>query len=260
MLGPLARTWRGVADAVAARPLTVLAIAAVVFVLDVMLPPLVLSLARAPWTFFTFNPWLERLPEYLASPAPLEQKLDFLSRVALFWFSADGPYGAPEWGFAVDTMDVLRFVAMSLLVAAYGALWLRARDLGPAPGHRAGGVAGALVGALGLSTGPCSVVGCGAPVLPVVGLAFAGLSSGTVALLSGLSRVAGAVVLAGLAAGVAYLGWRVGIDRHGGPRDEPPMPPRRRGPGSINSETRGHVYSGYRARRAPGPGTDGRNR
>ena len=209
--GTIARTWRGVAASVRARPLTVVTIAAAVFVLDVMLPPLVLSLARKPWTFFTFNPWLKSLPEYLASAAPLGQKLDFLSRVALFWFSADGSYGAPEWGFAVDTMDVLRFVAMSVLVSVYCALWLRARDLDRTRvAHRAGGVAGALVGALGLSTGPCSVVGCGAPVLPVVGLAFAGLSSGTLAFLSGLSRVIGAAVLAGLAAGVVYLAWRVG--------------------------------------------------
>jgi hypothetical protein len=213
--GAIARTWRGVAAAVGARPLAVVAIAAAVFALDVMLPPLVLSVVRTPWTFFTFNPWLKRLPEYLTSGAPLEQKLDFLSRVALFWFSADGPYGAPEWGFAVDAADVLRFVAMSTLIAVYFALWLRARDLGRHGGwrvsaNRTGGVVGALVSVLGLSTGPCSVVGCGAPVLPVVGLAFAGLSSGTVALLSSLSRVAGAVVLVALLVGVVYLGWRLG--------------------------------------------------
>jgi hypothetical protein len=213
--GTVARTWRGIAASVRARPLTVVAIATAVFALDVMLPPLVLSLARKPWTFFTFNPWLKSLPGYLASPAPLSQKLDFLSRVALFWFSADGPYGAPEWGFAVDTMDLLRFVATSVLIALYWALWLRARDLGArrwrAPAQRAGGVVGALVAALGLSTGPCSVVGCGAPVLPVVALVFTGLSSGTVALLSGLSRVIGAAVLVSLVTGVAYLGWRVGL-------------------------------------------------
>ena len=212
--GTIARTWRGIAASVRARPLTVVAVAASVFVLDVMLPPLVLSLARKPWTFFTFNPWLKSLPAYLASAAPPAQKLDFLSRVALFWFSADGPYGAPEWGFAVDTMDLLRFVATSVLVALYFALWFRARELGPptwrAPAQRTGGIVGALVAALGLSTGPCSVVGCGAPVLPVVALVFAGLSSGTVALLSGLSRVTGAAVLLGLVAGVAYLAWRVG--------------------------------------------------
>ncbi|MEK7245439.1 MAG: hypothetical protein AAB223_05420, partial [Pseudomonadota bacterium] len=55
---------------------------------------------------------------------------------------------------------------------------------------RAGGIAGALAGVVGLSTGPCSVVGCGAPVLPVVGRVFAGLSSGTLKLLAGLASVA----------------------------------------------------------------------
>lgn len=211
----IARAWRGIVTAVRARPLAVIAIALGVFALDVILPPIVLSLARAPWTFFTFNPWLKSLPGYLVSPAPLEHKLDFLSRVALFWFSADGPYGAPEWGFAVDTMDVLRFLAMATLIALYWALWLRARELGHGTEWRrtsgtASGSIGAVVGALGLSTGPCSVVGCGAPVLPVVGLAFAGLSSGTLALLSTLSRVVGAVVLLGLLSAVLYLGWRVG--------------------------------------------------
>ena len=236
---PIARAWHGVAAAVRARPRAVLAIAAAGFGLHVMLPPLVLAIARKPWTFFTFNPWLKRLPEYLVSAAPLEQKLDFLSRVALFWFSADGDYGAPEWGFAVDTTDVLRFVATSVLIGVYFGLWLDNRHGGPShgppkppdarsrPGEpgallgRTGGIAGALVGALGLSTGPCSVVGCGAPVLPVVGLAFAGLSSGTVALLSGLSRLASAVVLVGLLAGIAYLGWRVSRSATASPgRDE----------------------------------------
>jgi len=256
----VARTARGVAAAVGARPLTVMAIAAVVLALHALLPPLVLSLVRTPWTFFTFNPWLKRVPAYLASAIPLEQKLDFLSRVAVFWFSADGPYGAPEWGFAVDAADLGRFAVMSALVAVYFALWLRARDVltwevshGPAKPpsiisplgspsehgsprtataaraapampwrpstytHRAGGVAGALVSVLGLSTGPCSVVGCGAPVLPVVALAFAGLSSGTVTMLSSLSRAAGAVTLVALLIGVVYLGWRVGPRPSRGP-------------------------------------------
>ena len=70
-----------------------------------------------------------------------------------------------------------------------------------------GGVAGALVGVVGFSTGPCSVMGCGAPVIPVVGLAFAGLSSGTLSLLAGLSRVATVVVLVALVAGISHLAW-----------------------------------------------------
>jgi len=186
-----------------------------VFALHALLPPLLLAMTRKPWTYFTFNPWLKQLPAYLASGAPLEQKLDFLSRVAVFWFSADGDFGAPEWGFAVDALDLARFLAMSLLVAAYFALVLCRRDQGRLIGwragtSRAGGVAGAFAGVLGLSTGPCSVVGCGAPVLPVVGLMFAGLSSGTLALLSGASRVLSAVVLVALTVVVAWLAWQAG--------------------------------------------------
>ncbi|HEU4437992.1 MAG TPA: hypothetical protein VFT36_02005, partial [Methylomirabilota bacterium] len=64
---------------------------------------------------------------------------------------------------------------------------------------------------------------------PVVGLAFAGLSSGTLAWLSHLSTVATAVVIVGMTAGVIYLGWRVGGARGspapllGNVSDEPPF-------------------------------------
>ncbi len=64
-------------------------------------------------------------------------------------------------------------------------------------------------------------MGCGAPVIPVVGLAFVGLSSGALALLAVVSRVATALVLLALAVGVAWLGWLVGgPPRHRGPRDQ----------------------------------------
>lgn len=210
----VAASLRGIAAAVRRRPGAFLLVAAGVFALNVLLPPLLLAVIRTPWTYFTFNPWLKRLPEFLVSDTPLEKKLDFLSRVAVFWFTADGPYGFPEWGFAVDTMDILRFLALALLFGAYGALWLRAREQGRVAGWRAtagrsGGTVGALAGVLGLSTGPCSVVGCGAPVLPVVGLVFTGLSSGTLAVLSVSSRIAAAAVLVLLSAAVLYLGWQV---------------------------------------------------
>jgi hypothetical protein len=208
-------TVRGLGAAVRGRPGTALGVLVAVFALHVFLPPLLLAVTRKPWTYFTFNPWLRQLPRYLTSSAPLDQKLDFLSRVAVFWFTADGPYGFPEWGFAVDATDLVRFLAMSLLVAAYFALVLYRREQGKLGGWRAatgraGGIVGAFAGVLGLSTGPCSVVGCGAPVLPVVGLVFAGLSSGTLALLSGASRVLSAVVLIALTLVVAWLGWQAG--------------------------------------------------
>src|SRR5262245_26257690 len=182
--------------------------------LGAMLPPLVLSVAPKPCTYFAFNPWLKRLPEYLVADRPIGEKLDFLSRVALFWFSADGAYGAPEWGFAVDSLDLARLVITGALAGAYFCLLLALRRQGgPLPAQRAarrtGGGLGALAAIVGLSTGPCSVVGCGAPVLPVVALAFAGLSSSTIAVLSGFSQAIAVAIIAGLAFGVIYLARRV---------------------------------------------------
>src|SRR5262245_26124280 len=110
---------RGGTAAILARPGLFVATAGTMVALSTMLPPLVLSVARKPWTYFAFNPWLKNLPSYVASDTPVTQKVEFLSRVALFWFSADGAYGAPEWGFAVDAMDLLRTVVTGLLVAAY---------------------------------------------------------------------------------------------------------------------------------------------
>jgi hypothetical protein len=202
---------RGVAHAVRARVGTVVLVAVGVVALDVLLPPLVLSIFRAPWTFFTFNPWLKRLPAYVGSSKPWSEKLDFLSRVTLFWFSADGAYGVPEWGFAVDTMDVARFVLTGALIGVYVALWLERRAAAAAGvGLGASGAIGAGVSVLGLSTGPCSVVGCGAPVLPVIGLVFAGLSSTTLAVLSQVSRVSAIAVIVALLVAIGWLGWDAG--------------------------------------------------
>jgi hypothetical protein len=216
------RALRGIATAVRRRPVTALGVVAGVFALHVLLPPLLLAVTRKPWTYFAFNPWLKRLPEYLASATPLHEKLDFLSRVAVFWFTADGAYGFPEWGFAVDALDLARFLVMSLLLGAYVVLVLDRRARGRPGSWRsgtsnAGGFLGGFAGVLGLSTGPCSVVGCGAPVLPVVGLVFAGLSSGTLALLSGLSRLMSLVVLVALTIAVAWLGWQAGAPLGGKP-------------------------------------------
>jgi hypothetical protein len=211
---PVSQTMRGIRRAVGGRARVVLPVFVTVLTVEVMLPPLVLSAARKPWTYFTFNPWLKRLPEYLASPVPWTDKLDFLSGAAIFWFSADGAYGQPEWGFAVDASDVVRFVLTAALIAIYVALWLDRRAAAlPAWRHAAGnsgGFVGGFAGVLGLSTGPCSVVGCGAPVLPVVGLVFAGLSSGTLAWLSQLSRVSAVLAIIALLIAIAWLGWQTG--------------------------------------------------
>src|SRR5262249_22325850 len=125
-------------------------------------------------------------------------------------------YGFPEWGFAVDAADLVRFLLMSALVAAYFALVLYRRDQGRlgrwrASTGRAGRIAGAFAGVLRLSPGPFSGGGSRAAGLPVVGLVFAGLSSGTLAALSGASRILSAVVLVALTLVVAWLGWQAGV-------------------------------------------------
>jgi hypothetical protein len=200
---------------VRSRPWPFCAIALGVFALDILVPPLVLTLARKPVTAFTINPVLSTLPGYVVSgPGSLGERLAKAWGLALFWFSADNSFGL-EWGFAVTTADLARFAFMSLLVALYFSLWMerRARFAGVPWGRRAGGtggVLGALGGVFGLSTGGCTVMGCGAPVLPVIGLAFVGLSSTTIKWMSELSVVATAAVLIGLAMAVLWLGWRVG--------------------------------------------------
>jgi hypothetical protein len=219
------RVLAGIGAAIRARPWTFLGVAALVVLLDLLLPPLVLSLTRKPVDFFTVNPWLKRLPEFLASTqVPLGRKLEFLPGLTLLSFAASSPFGA-EWGFEVDVADLARFALGGGLVGAYFALWRYRRDRlagGATPRlGRSGGVTGALATVLGLSTGPCSVMGCGAPVIPVVGLAFVELSSGALAMLAVVSRVATAGVLLALAAGVAWLGWLAG----GLPDTPLPAPP-----------------------------------
>lgn len=213
------RIVRGIAVAVAARPWLWGGVALAVAALNVLLPPLVLSLARKPVDYATFNPWLRRLPGYLLDGGvPLATRLGKTWDLAIFWFSADSPFGGVEWGYSVSVSDLARIGLLALLCGTYFALWAQARSRpggGPPQGwpRRVGppaGLAGAFTGLLGLSTGPCSVMGCGAPVLPVVGLAFIGLSSGSLALLGRVAAVATPLVLGGLGLGVLWLGWQVG--------------------------------------------------
>ena len=216
MWRPVIRVLRGVARALRSRPGVFTAVAASFFALSVFLPPALLSLVRKPFDYFAFNAWLPELPHYLLQgEVPLRRKLEFIPNLAIFWFSADSPYGGVDWGFAVTVGDLLRFLFLSLLFGAYFTLLAYVRDLAPGQGaiakfSRGGGVSGALASVLGISTGGCTVMGCGAPVMPVVGLAFGGLSSGALVLLAQLSRVATAVVFVAVTAGVAYLGWQAG--------------------------------------------------
>jgi hypothetical protein len=213
----LGAALRGVWTALVGHPGPFAAITLAVAALNVLAPVAILSAVRKPVDYYTFNPWLKRLPEWLGSDeATLGEKLAKLPDLALFWFSAASTYGGAEWGFAVDVGDALRIVLVSALFGLYFALWRSYR------GAMLGG-AGVGVTFFGISTGACSVTGCGAPVIPVLGLAFVGLESGTLAFLAQFSRVATLAVVAILLFAVGYLGWRVST-----PATARLVPPRRR--------------------------------
>lgn len=224
-LRPITRTVKGIAAGVRARPKMFWGVTLGVFLLNLVLPVLVLSLARKPVDLFTFNPWLSRLPEYLASNTDtLAKKLSFVSNMALAWFISENPIEGVEWGFIIDVPSLGRFLLTGLLFGAYFALWFTRREQVKACGWganaaRYGGVAGAMTSVLGFSTGACSVMGCGLPVLPVVGLALTGLSSGTLTFFSTLSRLTSAFVLLAMTAGVIWLGWLVGYSPGETPSD-----------------------------------------
>ncbi|MFL5313137.1 MAG: hypothetical protein ACJ79H_22110 [Myxococcales bacterium] len=213
----LAQSWRGISAALRSRARLALAVAAAVAAFNLIAPVAVLSLARKPVDFFTFNPWLRRLPDFLLSAEPLGAKLSFLSHLTIAWVSAEGGSEGIDWGFILDVPTLARVVCTSSIFGAYFALWSYRRQADAcSPGlaaTRPAGVAGALTTVFGLTTGPCSLAGCGAPVLPVLGLAFTGLPGGTLTLFATLSRVSTTMVLVVMTAAVVWSGWRVGAAR-----------------------------------------------
>src|SRR2546428_4044427 len=201
---------RGAWTALAAHPGMFASVTLAVAALNVVAPVAILSAVRKPLDFYTFNPWLKRLPEYLASDdAPLVEKLAKLADLALFWVSAGSTYGGAEWGFALDVTDVGRILLVSALFGLYFALWRRYRDLalgGAARALHRGGLAGGAAAAFRVSPGARRATGCGAPVIPALGLAFVGVESGTLHFLAESSRVATIALLVVLVLAVGYLG------------------------------------------------------
>jgi len=205
------------ARAIRARAGIFALIVAGVVALNLILPPFVLSVARKPYDYFSINPWLHNLPSWLRSgEATAGRKLDFVWNAAVLWFVASGQSDAPEWGFTATVSDFARWILIGVLFGTYFTLWLERRaqlrrDSLPARGRSSrGGVIGTILSTLGLTTMPCSVTGCGAPVLPVLGLALTGLSSGTIALLSGASRFLVWIVITGVTASIVVLAMQVG--------------------------------------------------
>jgi hypothetical protein len=219
-LDPAARTFRGILLAVRARPLVAAAVAAAVWAFNLLAPVGILSLARKPADFFTFNPWLPRLPAYLASSELLGAKLDFLWHLRIAWVSADGATDV-DWAFVLDVPTLVRLACIGALFGLYFALASYQRRIAACQGggaSRPAGVVGAATSIFGLTTCPCTLAGCGAPVLPVVGLAFTGLPAATLSLFATVSSIAMAALVCGLGAAILWIGYRIGGDAQGSPR------------------------------------------
>jgi hypothetical protein len=212
----LMATIRGLGLAIRGRPGVFAGVALGVLVVDLLLPILVLSLARGPFTHVAINPWLSRLPEWLrSSDAAWSRKLEFVSEMALAWVIANNPPGELEWALVVDVPSLGRLMLTALMLGAYFALWSYGRDRRSPVAWgvwtaRYGGAAGAVMTVAGFFTNPCLLLEAGVPVLPVVGLALTGASSATLTLLGELAWAGTAIVLLMATLGVAWLGWLVG--------------------------------------------------
>jgi hypothetical protein len=215
----LGRAFGAVWRAIRARPGLFLGVTVAVILFNFSLPLVVLAVFRKPWNYFSFNPWLQSLPDWLVSPqATPVRKIQFLSHVSLLWFIANNSYGEPDWGVWVGVQDVLQWLYMGVLFGAYFALWFYAGGSAmrrPVALSRSGtvgwrsGLAGALSSTLGLVTAPCSVAGCGLLVFLVMGLVVQGATFGTLMALAALSHTLTLVVLIGMTLAVVAIGWMI---------------------------------------------------
>src|SRR5205085_4677311 len=155
-LTAIAQTRRGIFAALRSRAGVLLGVGTAVVVFNLLAPVALLSVLRRPADFFTFNPWLRRLPDYLGSSESLSRKLAFLSHLTIAWVSAEGSEGI-DWGFIVDVPTVLRIVCTALIFGAYFALWSYGRrkprptQPGLSAAARPAGVLGVMTGAFGLT-------------------------------------------------------------------------------------------------------------
>ena len=86
--------------------------------------------------------------------------------MAIGWFSADNGGEGIEWGFIIDVPTLARILVTSLVFGAFFAVWSYRRGQVQASGlglraARPAGIAGAATSVLGLTTGSCTLAGCG---------------------------------------------------------------------------------------------------
>src|SRR2546430_17274600 len=95
----MARMLQATVGAIRRRAVVFVLVVAAIAALNLVLPPLVLSVARKPYDYFSINPWLHNLPSWLASgEATASRKVDFLWNAAVLWVVASGGDDAAEGG------------------------------------------------------------------------------------------------------------------------------------------------------------------
>ena len=93
----MADALRGAWTALAAHPGMFASVTLAVAGLNVVAPVALLSAVRKPFDFYTFNPWLKRLPEYFASDnAPLVENWRSFRTLRCSGFRPAAPTAAPS--------------------------------------------------------------------------------------------------------------------------------------------------------------------
>ena len=202
-MGGVRRILTGIGRALRARPRLFVGVAAAVLVLDVLVPVAVLSIARVPVDYFTVQP-LAREPAGLpglrqghargaSGPGLGAGALLVLGRRRLrhrLGLRGDHRRSRPLHRDGRAGRRLLRALGAS-------ARRRRRRRAGACARVGRAACSAPLGSVCGLATGGCTVMGCGAPVIPVVGLAFVGLSSTTLTLFAQVSTYATIAVVDG---------------------------------------------------------------
>ena len=180
-----AKSIAGIVAAISARPTVFAAVSLSVFILNVLLPRSFFPSPASPGIISRSILGFRNCRSTSAQAmSPFKASLSFFpSRPVLVqrqrsnWVCGMGIHCGRQRPVEVRLHLLHRRVRILRSGFIIGIRWLQCGWTGE--NSRRFGIAGALMSILGLSTGPCSVMGCGAPVLPVIGLAFVGLSSGT---------------------------------------------------------------------------------
>src|SRR5436309_14822547 len=120
----MARMLQATVRAIRRRAVVFVLVVAAIAALNLVLPPLVLSVARKPYDYFSINPWLHNLPSWLAyGEATASRKVDVVWNVAVLWIVASGEYDAAGWGCSVTVAGGARWHLLGVILRDSVSMW-----------------------------------------------------------------------------------------------------------------------------------------